>query len=276
MMCVFGCFCNDGYLRYNGSCVLPADCPATTTPPTAIVPQPAAGAQNPIDVSDPDVIAAALCAMDYENARSNSLYTLQLVDIESATVQVVAGIRYDLNLLAGPSQACRNDGSAHTLSECPVDESASSIFKATVVMQPWLSPACSVISFTGTPSPAISGGRTTADVTSDAVLSAAACAVQQENARSNSLYALQLVAVTSATSQVVSGVRYNLVLQAGFSSCMNDGTARTLAECPVTSASAYQVCVRVCVRVCVCVCVCVCVFSDECSNTSSPCYFSLQ
>jgi hypothetical protein len=88
---------------------------------------------------------------------------------------------------------------------------------------------------------AMTGGTAPINPTSSNVLSAAACAMQQENARSNSLYALQLVAVTSATSQVVSGVRYNLVLQAGFSSCTNDGTARTLAECPVASASTYEV-----------------------------------
>lgn len=79
-----------------------------------------------------------------------------------------------------------------------------------------------------------------ANITSPAVEAAAACVVANLNAQSNSVYQLQLVRVLAATQQIVAGIKYNLVVETGMSTCMNNGNAQTLAACPVSSSSLQQ------------------------------------
>lgn len=212
-----------------------------------------AGGHTAVDVADAGVQAAALCAVADLNARSNSMYQTELVAVLSATRQVVAGTRYELVLAAGLSQ-CRNNGAALDLAQCPVAAEAVGQYTTSVLVQPWLTPSCTVltpaaiVATTTTPAATTSatavdpvgaapGGRQTVDPTSPAVLTAAQCAVSALNSQSNSVYQWQLQAVGSATRQIVAGTRYDLVLAAGLSACLNDGTARTLAQCPLTAAA---------------------------------------
>ena len=154
--------------------------------------------------------------------------------------------------------------------------------QASVVVQPWMSPSCSLVSFaavtesitTGAPSSPstlapstlplstqtpgeestthssiMSGGVSPADVQSAGVQQAAMCAVVDLNARLNSVYQTQLVSIISATQQVVSGIKYVITFTAGVSTqCYNDGSAPDLSQCPVAANAArtYQVCLSVC------------------------------
>jgi hypothetical protein len=57
------------------------------------------------------------------------------------------------------------------------------------------------------------GGHTPQDVQSEDIQRVARFAVNQLNAKSNSMNPLQLVRVLSATTQVVNGIKYNLELE---------------------------------------------------------------
>lgn len=88
----------------------------------------------------------------------------------------------------------------------------------------------------------MAGGVQEVDSISPEIIQAARCGVMELNARSNSLFQQQLVRVTSATSQVVAGIKYTLHVATGESSaCRNDGQTRTLEDCPVDGEEASYV-----------------------------------
>ena len=105
------------------------------------------GAQPITNVKDPNVLAAGICAVQQLNAQSNSVYQYQLVSVVSGTQQVVSGTKYTINFLTAPSTTCLNNNKkAPNLSSCPVDLASTAIYRAAVVIQPWLTPSCSVLS----------------------------------------------------------------------------------------------------------------------------------
>merc|ERR1712159_620819 len=80
------------------------------------------------------------------------------------------------------------------------------------------------------------------DTNDQDVLSAAEAAIDLVNEQSNSLYAIQAVRVVSAKRQVVAGIKYELVIDAGLSSCLKSAPSHTLAACPLTgSAQRYTI-----------------------------------
>ncbi len=105
------------------------DTAETTIAPTAAPPAAPAmlggapGGRTPIDPSSSLARAAASCAVVDLNGRSNSLYQLQLVSIETGTVQVVSGARYDMTVAVGLS-ACANSGPLQGADACPVTASS--------------------------------------------------------------------------------------------------------------------------------------------------------
>lgn len=94
---------------------------------------------------------------------------------------------------------------------------------------------CKVATTTVATAP-IGGGLKPVNVSSAKVLNAAACIVANLNAQSNNVFQMQLVRVISGTQQVVSGVKYTLVVEVGVSStCLNNGVVQALAACPLNS-----------------------------------------
>jgi len=80
------------------------------------------------------------------------------------------------------------------------------------------------------------------DTNDQDVISAAEAAIDLVNEQSNSLYAIQAVRVVSAKRQVVAGIKYELVIDAGLSSCLKSAPSHTLAACPLTaSAQRYTI-----------------------------------
>jgi len=113
------------------------------------------GGSSDADANDEDVQAAAKCGMQGINARANSLFQQVVVDIQSASQQVVAGIKYVIRMSAAESSACRNDGNQKTLEECPPD-GARTAYEVTVVVAPWMPEPCSMLDFTVLPDSVIS------------------------------------------------------------------------------------------------------------------------
>ena len=78
----------------------------------------------------------------------------------------------------------------------------------------------------------LAGGMEQVDSTTTEVANAAQFAIQQINAQSNNMFAMLLSSVTEASSQVVAGTKYTLVVEAVQSSdCRNDGQPHTLCSC---------------------------------------------
>eukprot|EP00047_Mylnosiga_fluctuans_P015665 m.48285 g.48285 ORF g.48285 m.48285 type:complete len:652 (-) comp6026_c0_seq1:123-2078(-) len=220
--------------------------PASTTSAPASTAQPLAplGSAQPLDINSAAGKNAALCAVSALNTQSNSIYQLQLVRIVSGTSQLVAGTRYAMRIATGLSTTCRNDGSTPDLQHCPVGSNTVSEYDVVVLVQPWQTPSCNVLSTTAvapsTPTPMV-GGSEPVDVASTEVTDAAVCAVAALNARSNSVYQLELVDVITGTQQVVAGMRYHLTMTvASAKTCLNNGATPSLATCPVDLSTAAQ------------------------------------
>ncbi|KAI0221793.1 Cathepsin F [Lamellibrachia satsuma] len=78
------------------------------------------------------------------------------------------------------------------------------------------------------------GGDTDIDVNDDDIQKLAKAAVDQLNARSNSMFKSKLVTLKSAKVQLVSGLLYKLKLDVGTSDCRKGDTSKQLDDCAVT------------------------------------------
>jgi hypothetical protein len=88
-----------------------------------------------------------------------------------------------------------------------------------------------------TTSSGLAGGFSpVADVSDSLVLRGAQCAVGSINKQSNALFRQMLVGVVSGSQQVVQGIHYKLRIQAGqATACRNDGSSKTLDDCPIAA-----------------------------------------
>jgi len=93
------------------------------------------GAPMDKGVCDAGVLAAAEQVCKVIDAQSNSIMSVQLVQVLSASSQVVAGVRWQLTLLAGPS-TCQK---ATTYATCDsiVPEAGRDMYIATVYQAAW-------------------------------------------------------------------------------------------------------------------------------------------
>ncbi|XP_063775868.1 cystatin-2-like [Pseudophryne corroboree] len=72
------------------------------------------GAPERDNPSDPDVIKAAAFAVNGFNQKSSEDYIYKLVKIVSAETQVVAGVRYILNVEIGKTQCKKSESDTHS------------------------------------------------------------------------------------------------------------------------------------------------------------------
>lgn len=90
------------------------------------------------DVCDDDVQKAAKKAVQMIDVQSNSLNSIQLVQVVVAQSQVVAGIKWTLTLAAGVS-SCKKT-KEYSLCETPVDEQQRDLYEVTLLDQAWMTP----------------------------------------------------------------------------------------------------------------------------------------
>merc|ERR1712028_103833 len=102
------------------------------------------GGASSVDTNDVDMNAALDAGMLALNAQSNSLYLHQLVRVVSATKQVVAGLKYTIQIEMGTSE-CFKTVESSSLDECPV-AGDTEIHSLVVSDQPWLSPRFQLLS----------------------------------------------------------------------------------------------------------------------------------
>ena len=86
-------------------------------------------------VCDSDVLAAARQLVDVIDSQSTSKFSIQLVQVLSASSQVMAGQKWQLQILAGPS-ACKRSAT-YALCDMPVQESVRNMYSGTVYHTAW-------------------------------------------------------------------------------------------------------------------------------------------
>lgn len=97
------------------------------------------GAPMQKGVCDASVVAAANAVMKVIDAQSNSLMSMQLVQVLSASSQVVAGIRWQLTILAGPS-TCPKPADGSFVASCDggsVPDDGRDVYVATAYHAAW-------------------------------------------------------------------------------------------------------------------------------------------
>lgn len=195
------------------------------------------GGWKKVDVTSPEVQAAATkAAMHLEGAR-NSAMAYRLQEVTSAKVQIVRGKNYQLVLKIGQTGCFRREGV--NVQNCSVVK----VERCAVTVHVWQN-TTQVTNFTcgkekasgggggrkSTRMPML-GGETDIDVSRDDVIQAATFATAELTSRSNERYRVQQQRIVKATSQVVAGAMYRLILEVGVTSS-GSNKAKT-ARCTV-------------------------------------------
>ena len=192
------------------------------------------GGASSVDANDVDMLAALDAGMLALNAQSNSLYLHQRVRVVSATKQVVAGLKYTIQIEMGTSE-CLKTVESSSLDECPVAGDIE-IHSLVVSDQPWLSPRFQLLSHITevdvVPAPMV-GAPGSVDNAEENMLAALEAGMVLLNAQSNSMYLHQAIRVISATKQVVAGLKYTIQIEMGTSECLKTVESSSLDECPI-------------------------------------------
>ncbi|XP_021372663.1 putative cysteine proteinase CG12163 isoform X3 [Mizuhopecten yessoensis] len=100
------------------------------------------GAPHAISSSDIHVQEVFTQAIELANGMSNNMYRLSAVSIQHVTKQVVAGMKYEFDMMMGES-SCRNNGESKGLTavNCPVKSGGmSTTFHVVGIWQSWTTP----------------------------------------------------------------------------------------------------------------------------------------
>ena len=189
------------------------------------------------------VVQAGLASL---NAQSNSLYNIQQVSIISARVQVVAGLKYEIEINAGLSSCPKMSMIANTLEACPVNNPERYVL--IIVDKSWATPRYTLIEHTVTSIPPVAVSETTTppattttgptssclgcSSASDISLEAMAAAregIKLFNSVCDASAPFVITTITSVTSQVVAGTLYRIHFKGGQGTCL-DGTVGTPEE----------------------------------------------
>merc|ERR1711865_561908 len=170
------------------------------------------GGASSVDTNDVDMNAALDAGMLALNAQSNSMYLHQALRVVSATKQVVAGLKYTIQIEMGTSE-CLKTVEDSSLDACPVN-SDTEIHSLVVIEQAWMDPRYQLTSHITVPMLGAPGAISGND---ESMLAALEAGMAMLNAQSNSMYLHQALRVVSATKQVVSGLKYTIQIEMGTS-----------------------------------------------------------
>ena len=204
------------------------------------------GGASSVDVNDVDLLAALDAGMLALNAQSNSLYLYQRVRVVSATKQVVAGLKYTIQIEMGTSE-CLKTVESSSLDECPIAGGNTAVTELVVIDQAWMAPRYSLVSSALVSAPAESvsdpepvGGAAGISLDDEAMLAALEAGIFKLNEQSNTAD-LEFVVnhVLQVTRQVVAGLKYTIrveVCETG----SKPAPGQTLKDCAVGSTSIHE------------------------------------
>ncbi|CAH1262746.1 KNG1 [Branchiostoma lanceolatum] len=205
-----------------------------------------AGGVNPTDPNSQSVLEMSAFAVDTINAQSNSMYLSKLVQVHSASTQVVAGINYHLELEIGATSCYKGD--SVSLEDCDIDQNGRvEICMVIVFDQPWTNTR-EVRSMTCRPKAVakrqlgLAGGLMAADVNHQDIQRMALLSVDHVNAMRNNPTLSKLVEVTSAQYQVVAGLKYYLTMEIGTTVCSSSDNTVLLSDCDVLLGGGRETC----------------------------------
>lgn len=189
------------------------------------------------DADDTHVQELAQTALAKMEMKSNSLFASKLVEVTKARSQVVAGIRFDITFTIGMTN-CRKGPNNQELDACDVYQTQEC--RVFVYERPWekfidiTEPKCSELVAVKTRKRRfLVGVQEDAEVGDEGILAAVDFVMKDMNSRRNSLYRTMPVDLIDVKKQVVAGFKYSFTLLIGGSKCKNNGSPKSLEDCPV-------------------------------------------
>ncbi|KAF5901415.1 cystatin-like, partial [Clarias magur] len=204
------------------------------------------GAPEDADINDPDIKEALRFAVDEYNARSNSIYISDVVNVISTQSQVIAGIQYIINVKMGTT-SCKK---ANAKKKCTIHsdpaianvvsgakyiitvnmattscKKADAQKKCTVHSDPAIAKVVALLLavFLAVGSAGLVGGAREVDKDREDVQDALKFAVTQHNKASNDAFLSQVSRVIKAQTQVVSGTNYIFNVEMVRTNCKKGG-----------------------------------------------------
>jgi len=200
------------------------------------------GEKNHEDATADNVVAAANFAIKDFNTKSNTIFRTEIIKINKVSTQVVAGIKYDMIFTIANTNCVKGteDAVCKTMENAPKMTKAFQSCEITVLEQAWMTPKYQLTGMTCRPllkseNELETGTPIKVDPTDESVTVAAAFAVKDFNAKSNSMYRTELIKVHSVSKQVVAGMKYSMIFTIAHTNCMkgsNDEVCKTLNNEP--------------------------------------------
>jgi len=221
-----------------------------------VVPAPMVGAPGSIDNAEENMLAALEAGMVLLNAQSNSLYLHQAIRVISATKQVVAGLKYTIQIEMGTSE-CFKTVESSSLDECPV-AGDTAVTELVVIDQAWMAPRYTLLSsaLVSDPIESVSdpepvGGAAEVSLDDEAMLAALEAGIFKLNEQSNTENLEFVVGrVLQVTRQVVAGLKYIIRVEMCETAAEPEpdwpagaqwaGQHQTLKDCSVGSTSIHE------------------------------------
>ncbi|MBN3309270.1 CYT2 protein, partial [Amia calva] len=183
---------------------------------------------------------AAQFAVDQYNKDSKDQFAFKMLKIVSAREQVVAGMKYYLEMEMGQTQ-CKKGASADVQS-CPLSSSDQTyLCHFEVLSVPWtqltqlLKSSCTApVHVPVLENAQLDGGIQDVSPLSLAVQKVAQFAVDQYNKDSKDQFAFKMLKIVSAREQVVAGMKYYLEMEMGQTQCKK-GASTDVQSCPLSS-----------------------------------------
>lgn len=224
----------------------------TTTSSVEQQPKEQVGGLQSVDVHSPRLLEALEHVTEDLNARfTSSPYYHRIGRVLSAQAQVVSGVLFHVQFEFSPTKCLKSEVTdKKKAAQCSAEVTGLEICNAKILTQPWIhyihaeefhclaKPLSSAQFY----SEVVVGGRTKLDVHDAHLIAMVDQAEVKINAQLNSPFYHKIVKITSAESQVVSGVMYFIDFEASATQCLKEKvqTKEDRALC-VISAS-VQVC----------------------------------
>ncbi|XP_077300839.1 kininogen-2-like [Arctopsyche grandis] len=203
------------------------------------------GGETKVDVKKPEIQQLARESLAQYDLKSSNENLHKVVDIKSATVQVVAGTMTRITFEAKMTSCGRVD--VDKLETCPIlIGAATKICKASIWDRPWLENGKEITinceeapSTDGGQQPV--GGETKVDVKKPEIQQLARESLAQYDLRSNNENLHKVVKIKSATSQVVAGTMTRITFEAKETSCGRVDVDE-LETCPILRGAVAKLC----------------------------------
>jgi len=190
---------------------------------------PPTGAWISVDPNDPGVLNASAFAVSVLASQGNSQFLYRVGSIVQASKQVVAGVNYNITLTVQLTNCSVNSTGSQgsgTQGSGSCTTTSQETCEVIVWVQSWLKPpmmltnsSCTLWTSLRVTNDVIPGGWISNNITNQGVQNASLFAVGELARRRNAVFLYQVGSILQASSQVVSGINYNITLVVLMTNC---------------------------------------------------------